>query len=545
MTDRGWGRDPGLFDHGWDPGCRGWGGRLTGVGSGAPALSLEDHDLGRCAVRVHHDQQRQAARGVAPAGTGSHPCCLSLIVWVKVAEMRFPQMVRLAILLTVTSPHRAAAGPAWPSFRGPNASGIATGSVTVASWDVASGRNIRWKATVPGLGHSSPVIADGQVFVTTAVSESGKAPLQVGLYGDPGSADDTGVQKWQLLSLDAATGGLRWERTVRRGVPRQKRHTKATHANCSPATDGRRVVAFFGSEGLHCYTVEGDEVWHRDFGVLRTSPTVFNDALSPAGLDLEWGFASSPVIHGGRVYVQCDLFTNGFLAALDLRDGKEVWRTPRKDTPTWSTPNILASGPRPQLVVNGWSHMGGYDLGTGSPLWQMSGGGDCPVPTPVIGRDLIYLTSAHGPRRPIYAVRPDAEGDISLHAGETTNRFVAWSLLRSAGAYMQTPILVSNLLYSCHDDGILSCFDAASGRLVYKERLGSGGEGFTASPVASDGKIYFTSEQGNVFVVPPGPAFAVQATNRLDEICMATPAIADRCLYFRTRSSVIAIGEAR
>ena len=165
------------------------------------------------------------------------------------------------------------------------------------------------------------------------------------------------------------------------------------------ATDGTNVIAFFGSEGLYCYDMDGHPRWQKDWGTLRTSPMVYDDAPFPQGMDLEWGFASSPIIYSNRLFVQCDVLTNGFVAALDLADGKEVWRTRRDDTATWSTPNVCAAGPRPQLIVNGWKHMGGYDLRTGEPIWRMSGGGDCPVPTPLVWNGLIFLMSAHGPRQ--------------------------------------------------------------------------------------------------------------------------------------------------
>jgi len=284
--------------------------------------------------------------------------------------------------------------------------------------------------------------------------------------------------------------------------------------------------------------------WQKDFGTLRASPMVYNDLPDPKGADLEWGFASSPIIYGNRVFVQCDVLTNGFVAALDLADGKEVWRTRRDDTATWSTPNVCAEGPRPQLIVNGWKHMGGYDLRTGEEIWWMSGGGDCPVPTPMVGNGLIFLMSAHGPRKPIYAVRTDAVGDVSLRDGATTNRYVSWSVLRG-GSYMQTPLIYGDYLYSCHVDGILSCYEARTGKEIYKERLGTGGEGFTASPVASEGKLYFTSEQGSVFVVKPGADFTVLATNQMSEVCMATPAISAGTIFFRTQGHVVAVGERK
>src|SRR5262252_1267293 len=247
----------------------------------------------------------------------------------------------------------AAAQTNWPSFRGANAEGIAKGAATPTVWNTDKSENVLWKKPIPGLGHSSPIIWGDRLFVTTAVNESKTAPLKVGLYGDPGSAEDNDVQQWKIFCLDKATGNILWEKTAYKGAPRQKRHPKATHAYCTMATDGTALVAFFGSEGLYCYVMDGHLRWRKDLGTLRISPVVYNDAPDPKGADLEWGFASSPIIYSNRIFVQCDVLTNGFVTALSLADGKEVWRTPRDDTATWSTPNICLDGPRPQLVVNG------------------------------------------------------------------------------------------------------------------------------------------------------------------------------------------------
>jgi len=447
----------------------------------------------------------------------------------------------IVVLTSLTFAWCVEAQTNWPAFRGVNADGIAKGAATPTIWNAERSENVRWKREIPGLGHSSPIIWGNRLFVTSAVNERKTAPLKVGLYGDPGSADDDDVQQWKIFCVNKETGEILWDRTAHKGVPKQKRHTKATHANCTMATDGKNLVAFFGSEGLYCYDMEGRQRWQKDLGTLRISPVVYNDAPDPKGADLEWGFASSPIIYGDRVFVQCDVLTNGFVAAFNLSDGKEIWRTPRDDTATWSTPNISTEGPRRQLLVNGWKHMGGYDLQTGEEIWRMSGGGDCPVPTPIVWNGLIFLMSAHGPRKPIYAVRTDAAGDISLRNGATTNRYVSWSSLRGA-SYMQTPVICGDYLYSCHVDGVLTCFEARTGKEKYKERLGTGGEGFTASPVASEGKLYFTSEQGSVFVVKPGPDFAVLATNQMGEVCMATPAISEGTIFFRTQGHVVAIG---
>jgi outer membrane protein assembly factor BamB len=448
----------------------------------------------------------------------------------------------LAVLLAVlTRASPVGAQTNWPGFRGMNADGFAKGAATATVWSMERSENILWKTAIPGLGHSSPIIWGDRLYVTTAVNQRKTASLKVGLYGDPESAQDNDVQQWKIVCLNKRTGQILWDKTAHEGAPKLKRHPKATHANCTMATDGSNVVAFFGSEGLYCYDVDGHPRWNKDWGTLRTSPVIYNDKPDPHGVDLEWGFASSPVIYGNLVFVQCDVLTNGFVAALNLADGKEVWRTPRDDTATWSTPNICTEGSRPQLLVNGWKHMGGYDLRTGEEIWRMSGGGDCPVPTPVVWKGLIFLMSAHGPRRPVYAVRADAVGDVSLREGATTNRYVAWSALRG-GSYMQTPLVYGDYLYSCHIDGILSCYEALTGKQMYKERLGTGGEGFTASPVASEGNLYFTSERGSVFVVKPGPTFTVLATNQMGEVCMATPAISERTIFFRTQGHVVAVG---
>jgi outer membrane protein assembly factor BamB len=432
----------------------------------------------------------------------------------------------------------------WPSFRGSNACGLATQASTVTVWNVEKSENILWKSPIPGLGHSSPIIWQDRLFVTTAVNERKTAPLKVGLYGEPDSAEDDDVQQWKVLCLDKRTGQVLWQQTAHEGAPKVRRHPKATHANCTMATDGSCVIAFFGSEGLYCYDLEGRLRWHKDLGTLRASPTVYNDTPDPQGSKLEWGFASSPIIYNGRVFVQCDVLTNGFIAAFDIANGQEVWRTRRDDTGTWSTPNICYDESRPQIVVNGWKHMGGYDLQTGEELWRMSGGGDCPVPTPMVWKNLIFLMSAHGPRSPIYAVRTDAVGDVSLLNGARTNKYVSWSVLRG-GSYMETPMIYGDYLYSCQTDGVLSCYKAATGEQEYKERLGTGGEGFTASPVASEGKMYFASEHGAVFVVKPGPDFAVLATNQMKEVCMATPAISDGAIFFRTQGHVVAVGHRK
>ncbi len=426
----------------------------------------------------------------------------------------------------------------WPSFRGPEARGAVAGKAPM-SWnaDATSGpaRNIRWKTPIPGLAHSSPVVWGNRIFVTTAISSAGAAPLKVGLYGSGDPADDNAKQSWSIYALDKRTGKILWERIAHEGPPKTKRHTKATHANSTPAVDRKRLVAFFGSEGVHAYNLDGKLLWKKDLGTFDPGPQ---------GYDFQWGTASSVVLFEDKVILQCDQKKGSFLVALAAADGKELWRTPRDGVSnhSWATPAVVRAAGRTQIVTNGWPYIAGYDLATGKELWRLKSEGDIPTPTPIFGFDLIYVTNAHGGGAPLYAIKPDATGDISLAAPSRTSAGVVWSEARN-GAYMQTPLLAGDLLYSCSDRGVLKVYDARTGKLHYTQRLGEGTTGFSSSPVAADGKVYFASEEGEVYVVKAGATFELLAKNLLGEIAMASPAVSENALYYRTRGHLVAIGE--
>lgn len=437
--------------------------------------------------------------------------------------------VGLAWNLLAESP----ANRAWPQFRGPQAGGVDDSEALPISWDVETGTNIRWQTPIPGLAHASPIVWGDRVYLTTAV-KPGKSELKVGLYGDIDSVNETEPQQWRLLALDRTTGKVVWNVLGNESVPRVKRHTKATHCNSTPATDGKHIVAFFGSEGLFCFDTAGKLVWKKDLGPMDAG---YFDVPSA-----QWGFAGSPVIHDGRVIVQCDVQKGSFLAVFDLNDGRELWRTARRDVPSWSSPAICNEGGKTQIVVNGWHHAGGYDAATGKELWHLDGGGDIPVPTPIITNGLIYLTSAHGKVRPMRAIRPTASGNITPENPGATNAAIAWAHARQ-GNYMQTPLALGDALYGCLDLGVLTCFDARTGAIRYSERLSRNGEGFTASPVSDGRNLFFASEVGRVYVVPAGPTFSVVSTNSMNETCMASPAISGGTLFFRTREKLVAIGK--
>ena len=439
--------------------------------------------------------------------------------------------IALLIFTLIHSLHAAS----WPQFRGPRASGVDQDASAPTEWDIDSNKNILWKTPIPGLSHASPIIWGNRVYIITAVRPGAKPDLRVGLYGDIASADDQTEHEWRLLALDRASGKILFDELGHKAIPRVKRHTKATHANSTPATDGRFVVAIFGSEGLFCFNADtGKLVWKKDLGPMDSGffqvPTA------------QWGFSSSPVIHKNRVIVQCDVQTNSFLASFNITDGKEIWRTPRADVPTWSTPTISEYASLTRILVNGWHHTGGYDFETGKEIWRLDGGGDIPVPTPILGNDYAYFTSAHGKFRPIRAIRLYAKGDITPADPGSTNSHIVWAHARQ-GNYMQTPILVGEHLYGCNDGGILTCFNPETGAILYSERLSAGNQGFTASPVSDGRHLFFTSETGSAYVIPVDSKFSITATNKLGETCMATPALNNGVLFYRTRENLIAIGK--
>lgn len=419
----------------------------------------------------------------------------------------------------------------WPQFRGPGARGVNDGQPLPTNWNVETGANIRWQTPLPGLAHASPIVWGERVYIATAAKPS-EAELKVGLYGDITPLEEKETHQWRLLALEKSTGKIIWNTLGHQAVPRGKRHPKSTLCNSTPTTDGTHIAAIFGNEGLFCFDMQGKLAWKKDLGPMESGYYLVPEA--------QWGFSSSPIIHEGKVIVLCDVLTNSFLAAFDAADGKEVWRTERKDVPTWGTPTIADSPGGKQVVVNGWHFTGGYDFATGRNTWRLDGGGDIPVPTPLFAHGLIYLTSAHGGYAPMRAVRPDASGNITPENPGETNAAITWAHARR-GNYMQTPILVGDLLYGCTDAGAATCFDAQTGQVYFNHRLGAAGPGFTASPVSDGRHLYFTSEQGVVFVLGVTNKYSLVATNELRETCLATPAIADGTLFFRTRGKLIAV----
>jgi len=422
----------------------------------------------------------------------------------------------------------------WPSFRGRSASGVADGGSAPTTWDATKSTNIQWKTPVPGVGHSSPVVWGNRVFVTTAISSDQSPVFEHGQSQSVASAKDASKHVWAVYCLDKTNGRVIWAKTAYEGVPKAKRHVRASFANPSPATDGKYLVAFFGSEGLYCYDLNGKFLWKQDLGVL-------DGGWSPDP-NSRWGFASSPVIYRHLVIVQCDTQRDSFVATYNLKDGRQVWRAARDEDTSWSSPVVYEAKGRAELIVSGTKRYCGYDPLTGKELWRLADGVDVKIPTPVVAHGLIFLGggSTHE-RRSFYAVRAGAGGEIALPDGTASNEHIAWR--NRATPHILTPIVYGDYLYVCGDNGVLTQYQAKTGEQTYRDRIGGRGITFSASPVAADGKLYFASEDGDVFVVKAGPEYELLARNPMGEVLMASPAISDGLLIVRGQRHVFGIKE--
>ena len=424
----------------------------------------------------------------------------------------------------------------WPSFRGREGSGISDGQNLPDRWDPKTGENILWRTAIPGLAHSSPVVWGNRVFVTSAVSSDAKATFRPGLYGDGDASKDRSVHRWMLYAIDKKNGKVVWEKLAHQGEPIEKRHIKSTYANSSPATDGRIVVTWFGSHGVHAYDFNGRFLWKVDLG-----------RLDLGAYDIpsyEWGPASSPIIWNNLVILQVDTQADSFLLALDASTGQTVWKTDREEIPSWGTPTIATTSSGPILVTNASNFIRGYDPKTGKELWRLGGSSKITAPTPVFAEDLFVVVSGRGPERPIFVIRPSARGDVTLTNGQKSNDAIVWSMT-GRGSYMPSPLAYNGTLYVLANNGTFDAYNLKTGAELYRQRLTQVGSGFSASPIAADGKIYLSNEDGEMLVIAAGEKFNHISTNSMGELLMATPALSEGVMYVRSSSSLFAIGRKR
>jgi outer membrane protein assembly factor BamB len=420
----------------------------------------------------------------------------------------------------------ASASGQWPQFRGPQAGAADDHPALPDTWSRTE--NVVWTLDVPGMGWSSPVVWGDLIFITSVVKPGPIELPKTGFYG--GITDyrvSTEVHRWMVYAVDFKTGRLRWERQVRSGTPPAQKHAKNTYASETPVTDGERVYAYFGGAGLFAFDLTGKPLWSKLMDPVKTRG---------------WGPAASPVFHNGRVYIVNDNDDQSYIAAYDGRTGDVVWRVNREEGSNWATPFVWEHELGTEIVTTGSGKVRSYDL-DGRLRWELTGLTTLHVPTPFAKHGLLFISSGYlaDPVRPVYAVRPGASGDISLKKGETSNQYIAWSNPR-LGTYDTSALVYGDYYYTLLDRGFLICNDAKTGKEIYpRQRITAEASGFTASPWAYNGKIFALSEDGDTFVMQAGPEFKVLGKNSLDELALATPAIAHESLIVRTASRLYRI----
>lgn len=443
-------------------------------------------------------------------------CCCWMLLWYAVAAIN----------------GSAACGQDhWPRFRGADATGVVADDPRLCdTWDQET--NVRWKAPIPGRGWGSPIVWGDRVFVSAVTSDDEYEKPKGGLYlgGGRGKPPDS-VHHWMVYCLDLASGELLWQHEAHAGRPKVPRHPKNTYAAETPTTDGKRLYVLFGDVGLYCYDFEGQPLW--------------THAIDPQPTMLGYGAAASPVIQGDQLIMVYDNQSESYLAGIDCATGQTRWKTLRDEKSTWATPLVWQHDGTTEIVTAGKKENRSYST-DGELLWHFDGHmSNLTIPSPFAVDGLLYITSGYfqDKSRPVYAIKPGARGDITLAEDQTANEFISW-FLPQAGPYNTSPIVYRGLYYTLLDRGMVTCYDAQSGELVYDRTRFPQGATFTASPWAYNGKVFCLDEDGNTFVLSAGREFQVERINSLDELCIATPAISQGKLLIRTASQVYCIDQS-
>jgi outer membrane protein assembly factor BamB len=418
----------------------------------------------------------------------------------------------------------------WPQWRGPAGQGISTDGRVPLEWSATE--NVLWKTPIPGRGHSQPIVWGNRVFLTTAVEGEVVPGAAAVKHVDEGKEflhpDALGANKkhtFKVLAVDAASGRLLWERTAWEGTPYDDRHKKSSYAAPTPVTDGKLVYAYFGTEGLYAYDFAGQLAWKAMPGKIPT---------------LGMAVGTSPVLHGDHVILQCDEDGGkaSFIVAYDKKTGKEAWRRSRPVQVSWSTPvlvNARETG-RTELVTTGNEWVIAYDPASGKELWRAKGVAANAIPTAVTGDDLVIVSAGY-PDKVAMAIKPGGSGDI------TGTPRILWKYSKGT-AYVPSPILFGDYVYLVTDKGLVTCLDARTGEVKYEGARVPVPATFVSSPVAIDGRLVWVSEDGDAFVIKPGPQHEIVRTNALGEPVFASPAIAQGRLFIRGAQHLYCIGKA-
>ena len=418
----------------------------------------------------------------------------------------------------------------WPQFRGPGARGVVDSDALPVQWSATE--NVAWQTPIPGKGWSSPVVWGHHVFLTTVLNAADQEAPGKGLYfGGERPEPPKAPNQWKVFCLDLGSGQVLWERTVHEGAPASGTHIKNSYASETPVVDGEHVYAYFGNVGIWCLGFRGDTVWHK--------------AIPPQRTRASWGTAASPLLHEDRLYIVNDNDEESYLLALNKKTGDELWRTPREEKSNWSTPFLWQHEQRTEIVTAGSGNNRAYDL-EGKPLWWFTGMSSITIATPYAADGLLYLSSGFvgDRRRPLYAVRPGADGDISLEEGQTSNAWIAWSHPQAA-PYNPSTLVYDGQLYVLYDGGFLASFDARTGETVYERQRIPDARNFTASPWGYQGRVFCLNEDGVTYVIKAGDTLELLNTNTLGggekEMFLASPAIAGNRLLIRSSAHLYCI----
>ena len=429
----------------------------------------------------------------------------------------------------------------WPKFRGNNAGAVADDPALPDTWSETE--NVVWKTDIPGLGWSSPVIWNDHVFLTSAVSAGEEEQPVPGLYDEHDHIAANGVHRWMVYDLDVETGTIRWQRELHSELPRLRRHIKNSYASETPVTNGERLFVYFGNIGLvSALDMDGNVLWRQDIGAHNTR--------------VELGQAASPVLHDDRLFIVNDNTAASFMVAFDTSTGEEIWRVERDEIgQNWSTPVLWENRVRTEIVTTGSQGVRSYDL-DGNLLWELYGMSTLTAPSPFVADGLVYISSGYpgGSLRPVYAIHPGAEGDISIWADgssswstrfpgdRASSEYIAWAY-PLLGTYSTSALVYRGIYYTLLDRGLLLAHDAQTGREVYGRQRLRVGSGFTASPWGYNGQVFVLSEAGDTFVIKAGSEFEILHTNALNEMALATPAVSRDSLFIRTQSALYRIAK--
>lgn len=418
----------------------------------------------------------------------------------------------------------------WTEFHGGTKAGYRDKVNLPHEWSTT--KNVAWSTEIPGLAWSSPVTWKGKVFVTSVIRDGKPETPDVarkGLYfgGEKSKAPEENYT-WKVYCIDEQTGKILWDKVAHQGKADRGKHIKNSYASETPVVDGERLYVCFGNIGLFTYDHDGKLLWKY---AVESMPTTAS-----------WGPAASPTVHDNRLYFVYDNNQESYILCLDAKTGSQVWKKPRDEKSNWACPYVWVNDKRTEIVTAGSKKIRSYDL-DGNILWELGGMSSITVPTPFSVDGLLYVSSGYvmDQKKPLYAIKPGASGDLTTEGDAPNNPSVAW-VQRKAGPYMPTPLVYNGLCYVLYDMGAFACYDAKTGAEIYsKQRFKGKTTGFTASPWAYNGKIFCMSEDGDVFVIEAGKEFKQIAKNSMDELCMASPAITDKSLLLRTASKLYCI----